>query len=83
MTRVVHPPMPVAIETDEAGRPRHLRGAPLVGEVEPVLRWLVDVDWWSQPVSREYWRVILRGRLMCEIFRDLADGAWYVERVYD
>ncbi len=53
------------------------------GPVRPVLGWIVDVDWWSQPVSREYWRVLLGEQLMCEIYRDQADGAWYLERVYD
>jgi len=41
------------------------------------------VDWWSNPVSREYWRVILRDLLLCEVYRDLDQGSWFLERVYD
>ena len=83
MTYLVNPPRPIEVEVDGDDRPRHIQGDPLIGPVRPVLRWIVDVDWWSQPVSREYWRVVLREQLMCEIYRDLADGVWYVERVYD
>jgi hypothetical protein len=56
---------------------------PLVGDLKVALRWMVDVEWWDNPVSREYWCVLLRGRLMCEIYRDLDRDAWFVERVYD
>jgi hypothetical protein len=85
VTYLVHPPRPIEVEVDERRRPRRIRGEPLAGLVEPVQRWIVEVDWWSQPVSREYWRVLLLDRLLCEIFRDLdGDGdAWFVERIYD
>lgn len=85
MTYLVNPPKPIEVEIDERLRPRHIRGGPLVGPVEPVQRWIVEVDWWSRPVSREYWRVLLLDRLLCEIYRDLdGDGdTWFVERIYD
>jgi hypothetical protein len=83
VTYLVNPPMPIEVELDGDREPKHIRGDPLVGPVRPVRRWIVDVDWWNQPVSREYWRVVLRERLMCEIYRDLTEDTWYVERVYD
>lgn len=88
MTFLVHPPRPIAIRTDAHGVPRHLGGGFLNGELNPVERWIAEVDWWSRPVSREYWRVLLRrpgksGELLCEIFRDLREDGWYVQRVYD
>jgi len=83
VTHLVDPPMSIEVETDGDGRPAHIRGEPLVGTVEAVQHWVTDVDWWSRPVAREYWRVLLLDRLLCEIYRDLADGAWYLERVYD
>ena len=79
----VDPPRPLDVRVDAEGTPRHISGEPLVGDVQPVQRWLAEVDWWSRPVAREYWRVLLRGRLLCEIYRDLQLGAWYVERIYD
>lgn len=83
MTFLVDPPKPIEVRTDEHGAPQHLRGDPLIGEVEVVQRWVAELDWWDRPVSREYWRVLLRGRLLCEIYQDRLEGGWFLERVYD
>jgi hypothetical protein len=84
VTQLLRPPAPIRVEADGRDRPRRVLGeGPPAGDVEVVLRWIVEVDWWSQPVSREYWRVVLDDRLMCEIYRDRAGGGWYLERVYD
>jgi hypothetical protein len=83
MTFLVDPPLEIEVRTDPDGAPRHIRGEALVGPVRPVLRWVADVDWWSRPVSREYWRVLLRERLLCEIYLDRQRHAWFVERIYD
>ena len=83
MTYLVNPPRAIEVEIGGDGEPRHIRGDPLAGSVRAVQRWITEVDWWSRPVSREYWRVLLRDRLLCEIYRDLADGRWFIERVYD
>ncbi len=83
MTYLVNPPRSIEVETGDDGQPRHIRGEPLAGEVRVVQRWIVEVDWWSQPVSREYWRVLLSDRLMCEIYRDRDEGTWFLERVFD
>jgi len=83
VTYLVDPPRPIEVEVDDRDRPRHIRGDPLAGPVQPVQRWVVEVDWWSRPVSREYWRVLLLDRLLCEIYRDLDEGTWFVERIYD
>ncbi len=71
------------MRTDTEGVPVYMRGGPLIGELRPVQRWLAEVDWWSRPVSREYWKVLLCGRLLCELYRDLVVDTWFVERVYD
>ena len=84
MTILINPPKPAVVRVDEQGAPAHLDAYPLVGQVRPVQRWLAEVDWWSRPVSREYWKVLLRGQLLCEIYRDLlAEDSWFIERVYD
>jgi hypothetical protein len=83
MTFLVNPPMAIEVQTDADGTPRHLKREPLIGPVQPLQRWLAEVDWWSRPVSREYWKVLLRGQLLCEIYRDLDRDAWFVERIYD
>ena len=83
MTFLVNPPMAIEVKTDADGVPRHLKREPLIGPVQPLHHWLAELDWWSRPVSREYWKVLLSGRLLCEIYRDLDRDAWFVERIYD
>jgi hypothetical protein len=83
MTFLVDPPLEIEVRTDPAGAPCHIHGELLIGPVRPVLHWIAEVDWWSRPVSREYWRVLLHDRLLCEIYRDRRREAWFVERIYD
>lgn len=46
-------------------------------------RWLVETDWWCQPMRREYLRCLLAGGDCCELYRDLQEGGWYWARRYD
>ena len=83
VTRLLNPPKPVEVTLDPAGSPCYLRGHPLIGDLEAVQNWRVDTDWWDNPVCREYWRVLLRGRLLCEIFHECDQDAWFIERIFD
>jgi hypothetical protein len=46
-------------------------------------RWLVETDWWREPVRREYRRCTTRAGECVEVFRDLDTGAWRLGRRYD
>lgn len=83
MSFLVHPPRRIQVRADQDGVPGHIDGDPLVGPVRPVQRWVAEVDWWERPVARVYWRVLLHGRLLCEIYWDRELGGWFLERVYD
>ena len=83
MTRVFEPPLPLEVEVDPDGRPAWITRGPLTGRLEPHARWLVQVDWWLRPVDRECWRAEVGRQLLVELFRDLHEGAWFLERVYD
>lgn len=83
MTFLVDPPLEIEVRTDPEGAPQHIKGMPLIGPVRPMQHWVAEVDWWDEPVSREYWRVLLHDRLLCEIYLDRHRGAWFVERIYD
>ena len=48
-----------------------------------VTRWMVETDWWRQPVRREYLRCLLAGGECCELFHDLEGGGWCWSRRYD
>jgi hypothetical protein len=82
MTRLLQPAREVTVEVGPLGVPARLEG-PLGGALEPQSSWRVEQDWWERPVAREYWKVLLGDRLLLEVFLDLLDGRWFLERVYD
>ena len=82
MTRLCDPPLEVGVGLTSEGAPGEISGA-LRGSLAPVARWMVELDWWRNPVAREYWKVVLQDRLLIEIFHDLDQDAWFLERIYD
>ena len=48
-------------------------------------RWRVHTRWWEpdQAVWREYFKVVTDTGILCQIYHDLADGGWFLARVYD
>ena len=76
---------PLAIETrdesvpDTPRRPR-IRGAVKVASGP----WGLEESWWSQsPAQRDYWDVELQNGGLYRLYRDRADGAWFVDGIYD
>ena len=83
MTRLCDPPLAIEVELDPAGAPARVSAGPLCGPLQPASRWIADADWWSRPIAREYWKAILNTDLLVELFHDLHEDAWYLERIYD
>ena len=77
MTRLIG--RKITVSVDFEGSPRRVAGR----AAEPLMLWLVEQDWWAQLVTREYWRVLLDGSLLAEIYLDRTEGVWILERVYD
>jgi hypothetical protein len=48
-------------------------------------RWTLHSRWWepSETVWREYLKVVTDSGMLCQIFRDLLHGEWFLARVYD
>jgi hypothetical protein len=82
VTRLFSPPTPVTVTLNADGTPAFLSGT-WSGSVDPIARWKVETEWWKQPVVREYWKALLNGALLCELFHDLSRDEWFVERIYD
>jgi hypothetical protein len=38
---------------------------------------------WQGGIEREYFRVRTVRGIVCEMYRDLITGAWYLQRIYD
>ncbi len=88
MTRLFEPAVPIAIETDSAGRPvsftLHRRKQRLAQVIQ---HWEVDADWWRSEgaVHREYWAVTTLEGLLCVIYRDTQGpgDTWFLVKIYD
>jgi hypothetical protein len=52
-----------------------------VGEL--LKQWRVVQGWWRRPVEREYFQVRTKSGAVCELYRNLLTGAWYLQRIYD
>jgi hypothetical protein len=83
MTRLCDPPLAIEVELGPDGAPARVTGGPLRGPLRPASRWVADADWWSRPIAREYWKAILNSELLVELFHDLHQDCWYLERIYD
>ena len=83
MTRLCDPPIGIEVELGPDGAPTKVSAGPLCGSLRPASRWLAEADWWSRPIAREYWKATLNSDLLIELFHDLHEDAWYLERIYD
>jgi hypothetical protein len=50
---------------------------------ETLKQWRIAQGWWRRPVEREYFQVRTESGIVCELYRNLLTGAWYLQRVYD
>jgi hypothetical protein len=50
---------------------------------ETLKQWRVVQGWWRRPVEREYFQVRTESGAVCELYRNLLTGAWYLQRIYD
>lgn len=46
-------------------------------------RWRVDAGWWRLRIWREHYKLTTHSGLLVIVYRDLASGAWYLQRLYD
>lgn len=46
-------------------------------------RWRVDQGWWRRRVWREYFKLTTQSGLLVVLYRDLLNGEWYLQRLYD
>jgi hypothetical protein len=92
MTRLLDQPRRLHVVVGECGAPQTvtLSGGADARSLEVIRvwgRWRVAVGWWREPVARECWKLGL-GRAgsaeptwAVEIYRDLGDGSWWLNRV--
>lgn len=76
---------PITVEADDWGTPQRFTWRGVVHPVAKVVnRWRVDENWWGdEQTCREYFRLVTVSGLLVDVYRDMAGGGWYVQRVYD
>lgn len=42
--------------------------------------WLIEDEWWREPISRRYYLLILDQGILCTIYQDRVRETWYEQR---
>jgi hypothetical protein len=66
--RLVEPPKPIAVPPPTAARAGPFR---------------LSESWWEHPVERDYYQLVDNAGALLLVFRDLRDGCWYLQGVFD
>ncbi|MEK7310363.1 MAG: hypothetical protein AAB382_00180 [Chloroflexota bacterium] len=79
------PPIPlkVKVRVNRDGLPAVVT---LAGQMRGIVgideHWREERAWWSKPLRREYFRVILPDGSLRNLFQNLNDGEWYLDRAW-
>jgi hypothetical protein len=84
MSKLFHEAIILEIKEDIQHRPiSFLYKGRKEGVEEICEQWRVSQEWWKKATDREYFRVRTVTGIICEIYRDMPTGAWYLQRIYD
>jgi protein ImuB len=83
---------PAELPRDDSARQTRMergKGEPKEKRIEGEVRvfsgpWRVEEKWWSEEaIDREYWDVELSDGALYRIFRDVRNGGWFADGIYD
>jgi hypothetical protein len=85
MTRLFAYPEPIEVTAGPAGAPLSIHYGDRWRTVDQVCnRWRVTSSWWNAgAAAREYVKLVTADGLLCTVYRDMVDDAWYLDRIYD
>jgi hypothetical protein len=83
VSRRFRQPRALAIEADAGGQPAWLRWHGRRERVTVRNAWRSEGAWWRGDAGRSYYSVLTSLRAMLVVFRDDADGRWYLDHVGD
>ncbi len=80
------PPLPIKtqVSLNTNGLPARLKFGDQVREIVGIdEHWREEKSWWDlRPIRRDYFRVALADGSLRNIFQDLIDGGWYIDRAW-
>ncbi|WP_217915675.1 hypothetical protein [Miltoncostaea marina] len=79
--RPLRGPRPARVVQDARGLPAQVEAGGRRRRVEAVRDdWLVQDLWWTgRPVHRHYFELVLEPGRLTVVYRDAADGRWFVQ----
>jgi hypothetical protein len=86
MTRLWPRGDPIEVLPGAGGAPQSFRWHGGWHQVAAIAnRWRVQTNWWqpAEEVDRAYFKLTTADGLLCVLYTDLRDGAWYCARLYD
>jgi hypothetical protein len=86
MTRLFAHPEPIQVIAGPDGVPQGIYWGGRWRTVEHVAnRWRVTSSWWIQEAAaeREYVKLVTADGLVCTVYRDMTNDAWYMDRIND
>jgi hypothetical protein len=84
MSKLFHEAITPEVKEDIQHRPIAFSYKGRKESVEEICeQWRVSQEWWKSATDREYFRVRTVRGIVCEMYRDLPTGAWYLQRIYD
>ena len=77
--RPLNQPKPIDVEVEQH-RPVVLIDPPHRYRIEQIQdTWIIDDEWWRDPISRQYFQVMLEGGVMRTIFHDRTHDTWFAQ----
>jgi hypothetical protein len=84
MSKLFHEAITLEVKEDIQHRPISFLHKGRKEDVKEICElWRVSREWWKSAIDREYFRVRTVRGIVCEMYRDLLTGAWYLQRIYD
>ncbi len=78
--RSLNRPHPVRVRAGSGGRPRLLYLPEGVRKVQHIMEvWQVDDEWWRNPISRRYAKLVLDDGRIITAYKDLVHRRWYLQ----
>ena len=84
MSKLFHQAITLEVKEDVQHTPLSFLYRGRREKVEQILKqWRVNQEWWKRAIEREYFQVRTEAGIVCELYRDLPTGYWYLQRIYD
>jgi hypothetical protein len=84
MGKLFQQPVMLKVEEDVQHKPIAFLYRGRIQRVGQTLkRWRITQGWWKRAVEREYFQIRTEAGIVCELYRDLLTGVWFLQRIYD